>query len=89
MSEFRVGDRVRCIAAGIACREHKGKCGTVRVLSNHPYVGVEFDEVIIGRGGHIGHSLNGLLDNERGWNCAVGELELIVDETPCPVEDLL
>lgn len=92
---FCVGDRVVCVAAREeATAYHVGRCGVVKKelkdAGNFYYLGVEFDEDILDRGGmRIGHNLDGYIETSRGWYCCPGELELLQPETTCPVEDLL
>lgn len=90
MNRFQVGDRVKCIAAGVADTAHVGQCGTVREVYDERNIGVEFDDFIYDENGYqVGHRLDRSLAEEKGWYCHPDELEVVVDEMPCPVEDLL
>lgn len=73
-SQFRIGDRVRCV------RDRDGSCvvgevGTV-VDFTSSYVGVNFDK-------HIGgHSMSGKARAGHGWYLLEDELELLTIKNP-------
>lgn len=74
MPKFKVGDRVKCIAAHDGNQHIVGKEGTVRnVTSSIDIVSVEFDEHV------CGHDLQSGWHCEYGygWNVASEKLELI------------
>lgn len=77
MSNFKVGDRVKCIAPGIDCAEIIGMTGTVVIVdsSERQSVGVEFDNSFRG-----GHTICGICKDERGWWCDDEDLELLNDD---------
>lgn len=83
--KFKIGDRVRCIAAVYNNEDVKGKLGTIKTTIGGDLVhyGVEFDDRIRG-----GHRCTGSGDADHcadghGWWCLGRDLEP-ADEPPLP-----
>ncbi len=78
-SRFRVGARVRCVAAGASARAELrvGDTGTVRGLGHHPPLGVEWDRDIGGHGGNMYFTC----PPGHGWYVMESDVELL-DEGP-------
>lgn len=70
MTEFKVGDRVRCISKRES--ELLNKVGTVKVIDNiSPSIGVEFDDKI------YGHECDGSCKSGHGWWLSPKDLKKI------------
>ena len=83
--KFKVGDRVRCVAAVDNNEDVKGKLGTIKTTtwSDPVHYGVEFDDRI--RGGHRctgGRDADHCADGHGRW-CLGRDLEP-ADEPPLP-----
>lgn len=81
--KFKVGDRVRCVAAVSDNEDVKGELGTIKVMMLDPvHYGVEFDRRI--RRGHrcyMGGKYH--CADSRGWWC-IGRFLEPADEPPLP-----
>ena len=82
--KFKLGDRVRCVAAVSDNKDVKGKLGTIKTTIGVDPVcyGVEFDDRI--RSGHRCYT-NGKYHcaDSRGWWC-IGRFLEPADEPPLP-----
>ena len=73
--KFKVGDRVRCVAAVSDNKDVKGKLGTIKVMIgvDPVHYGVEFDRRI--KDGHRCYTGGGLCADGHGWWCLGCNLE--------------
>lgn len=83
--KFKVGDRVRCVAAVSDNKDVKGKLGTIKAMIGVDPVcyGVEFDRRI--KGGHrcYGKGRKWSCTDGHGWWC-IGRFLEPADEPPLP-----